>query len=194
MKSRQALTLLLAVAAGILLLAILAHSTRGGEPMLADPQIEKLVEGAPQTLRVSVEGLAGEGSRIPREYTCDGADRPPAVTVSGVPGGAKAVALIMYDPDAPLGTFIHWLAVAPAQPSVVFPSPQAVEGRNDFHRIGYGGPCPPRGHGPHRYYFLAVALDTLPRLEQGYSLQQLLEAARGHVVAWGYTMGTYERR
>jgi len=163
-------------------------------PGLADPRMEELVSSAPQALRVSVEGLDSLGARFPVEHTCDGPDRAPRVRVEGIPAGARAVALIMYDPDAPIGTFIHWLAVQPVEGGeAVFPSPGAVEGRNDFRRTGYGGPCPPRGHGVHRYYFLVLALGEVPGLRRGFSLRDLLRAARGRVLAWGYWMGTYSR-
>jgi Raf kinase inhibitor-like YbhB/YbcL family protein len=165
----------------------------GASGLLVDRRFEELVSGAPQSLTVEADGIRG-GSRFPVEYTCDGADRAPSVVVSGIPEGAAAVALVMYDPDAPLGTFIHWLAVEkPGGGRAVFPSPAAVEGRNDFGRIGYGGPCPPRGHGEHRYFLLALALDRDPGLGRGFRLGDLLAAARGNVVAWGYTMGTYSR-
>ncbi|MEB2837091.1 MAG: YbhB/YbcL family Raf kinase inhibitor-like protein [Desulfurococcales archaeon] len=169
-----------------------ASRQRGGGGVLVDKRFEDLVSGAPESLRVSVEGIGADG-RIAVEYTCDGPDRAPRVEVSGVPADAKSVALIMYDPDAPLGTFIHWLAYQPAAPTVSFPSPNAVEGRNDFRRIGYGGPCPPPGHGPHRYFFLVLALDRDPGLSRGYTLNQLLNTIRGHALAWGYAMGTYSR-
>jgi len=178
------------IIAGVALVAV--WHVRGGGGVLVDRRMEDLVAGAPETLKVSVEGIGPDG-RIAVEYTCDGQDRPPRVEVSGVPSGAKAVALIMYDPDAPIGTFIHWLAVQDAAPSVVFPSPSAVEGRNDFGRIGYGGPCPPRGHGAHRYFFLVVALDYKPGLTRGYRLSDVLAAAKGHVMAWGYAVGKYSR-
>ena len=187
------------LAAAILVVAVLGvlgltlHRNRGvGGVALVDPRMEALVEGAPESLRVGVSGIVD--GWFEREYTCDGGDRVPRVVVEGVPSSARAVALIVYDPDAPRGTFIHWLAVAPAGgDTVVFPSEGMVEGRNDFGRIGYGGPCPPRGHGPHRYFFLALALDRDPGLARGFRLGQLVDAVRGHVLAWGYSMGRYER-
>ena len=175
------------------LIGLWLHSRGGGVGgVLVDRRFEDLVAGAPESLGVKVEGIGGDG-RIAVEYTCDGADRAPRVEVSGVPANAKSVVLIMYDPDAPIGTFIHWLAYQPAAPTTTFPSPAAVEGRNDFRRIGYGGPCPPPGHGSHRYFFLALAVDRDPGLSRGYTLSQLLNAVRGHVLAWGYSMGTYSR-
>ena len=160
---------------------------------LADPHIESLVRGLPSTLRVSVDGIAG--GWIDTRHTCDRGDKPPTVVVEGVPENAEAVALVMYDPDAPIGTFIHWLAIARAGgQNVTFPWQAIVEGRNDFRRIGYGGPCPPRGHGPHRYFFLALALDRDPGLKRGFTLRDLEDAVRGSIIAWGYNMGKYERK
>jgi len=166
---------------------------RGGGGELADPRMEALVKGAPRTLEVSVDAIGSDGRFLP-EYTCDGADKPPRVTVRGVPENARAVALIMYDPDAPIGTFIHWLLVAKASGGeIVLTSGSGVEGRNDFRRTGYGGPCPPRGHGEHRYYFLVLALDDEPNLQPGFTLKDLEKAVKGHVIAWGYTVGRYSR-
>ena len=162
--------------------------------MLADKRMEEIVEGVQESLKVSVEGLPSRGSKFPVEMTCDGLDRAPRVSIAGLPSDAKSVALIMYDPDAPAGTFIHWLAVQPSPGwEAYFPSERALEGRNDFGRLGYGGPCPPRGHGEHRYFFLALALDVEPKLSRGFTLEDLLYEAKGHVTAWGYAMGTYSR-
>ena len=163
--------------------------------VLVDPFFEELVAGTPQSLKVKVEGLPDMGSVFPVEYTCDGRDTPPRVTVTGYPGSARSIALVMYDPDAPIGTFIHWLAYNPSceGEECVFPGPGVVEGRNDFGRIGYGGPCPPRGHGAHRYYFLALALGEAPKLGKGYKLRDLARAVRGKILGWGYWMGRYSR-
>ncbi len=184
---------------GAVVLVILALTalqlTRGGRGggVLAYKRFEGLVSGAPQNLRVETNAINSDGW-FRREYTCDGPDKTPNVVVKGIPSQAKAVALIMYDPDAPIGTFIHWLAVAPAKGGeIAFPTSNMVEGKNDFRRIGYGGPCPPRGHGPHRYYILVLALDKDPRLSRGFTLNALLQQAKGHVISWGYTMGRYQR-
>ena len=192
MKTRFILTIVLIIAI-IASACILLHGHKGAGGMLVDKRFENLVSGIPQGLQVETNAIGPDGW-FKKEYTCDGPDRTPQVVVKGVPEGAKAVALIMYDPDAPIGTFIHWLAVAPAsEEEVVFPSNSVVNGVNDFRRIGYGGPCPPRGHGPHRYYILALALDKDPKLASGFTLNELFEQAKGHVVSWGYTMGRYQR-
>ena len=161
--------------------------------MLADERFESLVSGAPQGLQVYTNAVNSDGW-FKREYTCDGPDRTPHVVVKGIPSQAKAVAIIMYDPDAPIGTFIHWLAVAPAKgDEITFPTNNMIEGKNNFRRIGYGGPCPPRGHGPHRYYLLVVALDKNSSLHRGFSLNELLSSVKDNVVSWGYTVGRYQR-
>ena len=181
-----------AVAAIIALVAVSAH--RGGGAVLVDSRMEDLVKGVPKGLSVRVDEME-EGGRFKVEYTCDGADVAPEVRVSNVPSEAKALVLIMYDPDAPMGTFIHWLGVWKASPpeQVLSPSSALSQGRNDFRRTGYGGPCPPRGHGTHRYFFLVIAVDKEVNLRDGFSFKDLERAVKGHVISWGYFMGTYSR-
>ena len=173
---------------------------RGGE--LVDPFFEKLVAGASKSLRVSLEPpeglqavLTGDGRFLP-DYTCDGRDVAPIVVVEGVPPSARGLALVMYDPDAPMGTFIHWLIVAPAgggSTTAKLVAGSGVEGRNDFGKIGYGGPCPPRGHGEHRYFFLVMALPELPSVRRGFRIRELEKTIKGRVLSWGYTVGRYSR-
>jgi Raf kinase inhibitor-like YbhB/YbcL family protein len=134
-----------------------------------------------------------EGQPVPREFTCDGNDLPPAITVSDAPPGTKSFAVILDDPDAPKGTFTHWLAYdVPADGSPL----RTTEGktlRNDFKRKGYGGPCPPPGHGPHRYYFTVYAVDV-PALDvPGDSRDDLEGALEDHTLAKAHLMGRYER-
>lgn len=141
-----------------------------------------------------------EGGLIPRKYTCDGSDVSPPLTWEYVPEGAKTIALISDDPDAPMGTWVHWVlynlpAGISGLPEAV-PSDQklpngALQGRNDFRRIGYGGPCPPGG--THRYYFKVYALDSTLDLPPGATKTELLKAMEGHVIAQGQLMGKYRR-
>jgi len=142
-----------------------------------------------------------EGQPIPKRHTCQGADVSPPLRWSGVPANAKALALICDDPDAPAGTWVHWVLYSlPASvaeldehcPTTPTLPNGAKQGRNDFGRIGYGGPCPPPGK-PHRYFFKLYALDSELALEPGLTKAQLLSAIRGHVVAEGQLMGTYRR-
>ena len=135
------------------------------------------------------------GEPIPRKHTCDGQDLSPALSLQGVPS-AESLALIMDDPDAPGGDFVHWVILGIPATTTSFPEGSAPagaqEGKNDFGRTGYGGPCPPKGK-PHRYYFKLYALDTKPQLKGAVTKQQLLEAMRGHIVEESQLMGTYQR-
>lgn len=148
-------------------------------------------------MRVSSPAFA-EGATIPRRHTCEGEDRAPELNWSGAPPETRSFVLIMDDPDAPRGTFTHWVLFD--LPASLSGLPEGrpgvgVEGSNDFGRVGYGGPCPPSGHGPHRYFFRLYALDReslgLPR---GASRREVEAAMRGHVLAEGQLMGRYERR
>lgn len=141
-----------------------------------------------------------EGGMIPKKYTCDGADVSPPLAWDQVPEGTKGIALISDDPDAPMGTWVHWVLYA--LPGDVRELPEALppqemlpngarQGTNDFRRIGYGGPCPPGG--THRYYFKVYALDSALALEPGLTKAKLLKAMEGHVLAEGQLMGKYRR-
>ena len=141
-----------------------------------------------------------EGGLIPKKHTCDAEDISPDLKWSGVPKEALSLALICDDPDAPVGTWVHWVLfnipadVTTLQAGV---SPDAVlkngarHGKNDFRKLGYGGPCPPGG--THRYFFKIYALDTLLSLESGSTKSQLLAAMKGHILAEGQLMGKYKR-
>jgi len=137
-----------------------------------------------------------EGDRIPREYTCDGDDAPPELLWSGVPSDVVELALTCEDPDAPGGTFVHWVAWGIEPSSGRVPAddgPGIRHGRNGFGNSGYGGPCPPPGDGPHRYELTLYALDQSIELEPGSTIEQLRSAIDGHVRATATLMGTYER-
>jgi hypothetical protein len=135
------------------------------------------------------------GERIPRGHTCEGADASPPLSWSGIPGEARSLALIVDDPDAPGRTFTHWLAWAidPEQGGLGEGERAPVEGRNDFGAPGYRGPCPPVGHGPHRYYFRLYALGAHLDLPPGASRRELERALEGRVVSSAELVGTYER-
>jgi Raf kinase inhibitor-like YbhB/YbcL family protein len=134
------------------------------------------------------------GARIPERHTCDGEDVSPHLAWSAPPDGTRALALIMDDPDAPMGTFTHWVAweLDPAGNGLEEGEAPPSEGRNDFGNRGYGGPCPPPG-GPHRYFFRLHALDLEPPVEAGAGRKQLEAAIEGHVLGTAELMGTYER-
>jgi hypothetical protein len=141
------------------------------------------------------------GGEIPRKYTCDGADLSPALSWDNVPAGTHSLALIADDPDAPVGTWTHWIIWnIPAQaaglpesvPKVEVLDDGARQGTNDFRRIGYGGPCPPPGK-PHRYFFKLFALDAKLDVKAGAGRKELEPAMKGHVLGQAQWMGTYRR-
>lgn len=137
------------------------------------------------------------GDSIPTEFTCEGADVSPPLAWGNVPDGAESMALIVDDPDAPGQTFTHWVLfnLSPDQTQLErdFDPQSAVEGANDFGNAEYGGPCPPPGDGPHRYFFRLYALDTVLDLGPGASRGQVTDAIDGHVLAETELVGTYER-
>jgi Raf kinase inhibitor-like YbhB/YbcL family protein len=134
-----------------------------------------------------------DGAAVPKEFTCDGGDAPPPLEVSDVPDGTRGFAIIMDDPDAPNGTFTHWLAYdIPGGPGSL-DTKDAATLKNSFGRKGYGGPCPPPGHGVHRYNFTVYAVDVPSLGVKGDSRQDLEEALRIHKLATAKLMGRYER-
>jgi Raf kinase inhibitor-like YbhB/YbcL family protein len=164
------------------------------------PQSAAQEAGARMTIRVETTAFA-PGGNIPAQFTCSGANISPALRWSGVPKEAKSLALIVHDPDAPVGDFTHWLLYGVAS-SVselsenVAKSPEVAgvgrQGTNDFRKIGYGGPCPPPGK-PHRYFFRVYALDTELSLAAGADRAAVEAAMRGHVIAQGELMGKFAR-
>lgn len=142
-----------------------------------------------------------EGGMIPKQYTCDGADISPPLSWSDVPKEAKSLALISDDPDAPAGTWVHWVLFnippgATGLPENVPPDETLTDGTQqgmtDFRRLGYGGPCPPGG--THRYYFKLYALDTMFDQAGRMTKADLLSAMKGHILAEGQLMGKYQRQ
>ena len=138
-----------------------------------------------------------DGGTIPRRFTCDGEDRSPPLRWDGVPAEALELALLLEDPDAPGGTFVHWVlwGMDPATTSLDQGAVPAGsrQGRNDFGRTGYGGPCPPRGGGAHRYVFSVLALAQPLLLQPGATANELKREAHGKLLAEGTLMGTYGR-
>lgn len=137
------------------------------------------------------------GERIPAKYSCDGEDISPPLQWSDPPEGTQSFALIADDPDAPVGTWVHWVLFnLPAEtrqlPERAGAPGGSRDGKNSWGRPGYGGPCPPGG--THRYFFKLYALDTMLDLAAGASKDQLLKAAKGHILAQTEVMGTYSRR
>ena len=137
---------------------------------------------------------------IPQEYTCDGQDISPPLSWSDPPQGTEPFALICDDPDAPVGTWVHWVLFnipanrrslpenVPAQNQL---SDGSLHGRNSWRRLDYGGPCPPGG--THRYFFRLYALDTTLQLKAGATRKNLLNAMEGHILAQAELVGRYGR-
>ena len=140
-------------------------------------------------------GAFGAGQSVPRRHSCEGEDLSPPLEWTGVPADAVSLALIVDDPDAPVGTFTHWLAwgISPEDGGITEGWRAPCEGRNDFHEVGYRGPCPPRGHGLHRYFFRLYALASEPAVPSGASRQDLERAIKEEVVAVAELVGTYQR-
>ncbi len=150
-------------------------------------------------MELSSQAFKHEGM-IPSRYTCDADDISPDLQWQAVPDGVQSFALICDDPDAPMGTWVHWVyfnipSSTHSLPEGVIPVQQpdqgGRQGTNDFQRIGYGGPCPPGGS--HRYYFKLYALDAMLDLDAGASKQQLLDAMEGRILAKAEMMGRYQR-
>jgi Raf kinase inhibitor-like YbhB/YbcL family protein len=136
------------------------------------------------------------GREIPRGHTCEGDDTSPPLAWSDLPAGTRSLALVVDDPDAPGGTFTHWLAwdVEPGSGGLGEGEAAPTEGRNDFGTTGYRGPCPPPGHGPHRYFFRLHALDSGLDLPSGADRADVDSALEGRALAVAELVGTYERR
>ena len=141
------------------------------------------------------------GEAIPKQYTGDGANQSPPLRRSQPPAGTKSLALICDDPDVPCATWVHWVLYdLPADtreleegvPTTATLSSGAKQGKSDFGDLGYGGPAPPRGK-PHRYFFKLYALDSTVGLASGATKAELEHAMKGHILAEGQLMGTYQR-
>jgi len=143
---------------------------------------------------------------IPKKYTGEGDDVSPPLAWEGVPAGARELALIVDDPDAPMDRpFVHWVVykIPPAtralpegvaNESTLRDPPGAMQGVNDFKKTGYGGPMPPKGHGVHHYHFKLYALDEALNVQPGLDKQALLSAMKERIIAEGELVGTYERK
>jgi Raf kinase inhibitor-like YbhB/YbcL family protein len=133
---------------------------------------------------------------IPSEYTCDGADGNPPLSIRNVPSKSRSLALIVDDPDAPRGTWVHWVVWNIGTDTTEIPAKSvprgALQGTNDFGKQSYGGPCPPSGF--HRYFFKLYALDAFPALKAGATKAQLEEAMEGHILEKTELIGRYRRK
>ncbi|AMV36185.1 YbhB/YbcL family Raf kinase inhibitor-like protein [Planctomyces sp. SH-PL62] len=170
------------------------------------PPTESILPEEPNmnTIRLQSPAFA-DGGAIPKVHTCDGEDVSPPLEWSGVPDAAKSLALVVEDPDAPRGTWTHWVIFdvpagvrgfgegVPAHERVTVAAggETALQGRNDFKKTGYGGPCPPSG--THRYIFRLFALDAELGLGPEATRQDVLRSIKGHILAEGELTGRYSR-
>jgi Raf kinase inhibitor-like YbhB/YbcL family protein len=145
-----------------------------------------------QNIKLFSSAFVANGS-IPRKYTCDGANINPPLEFEGIPEEAESLVLIVDDPDAPMKTFTHWLIwnIEPVA-KIEEDSIPGVEGRNDFKKIGYGGPCPPSG--THRFFFRVYALDRQLELKAGAGRKDLENEMIGHIIAEGELIGKYSKK
>lgn len=164
----------------------------------ASPTIEQ--GGEAMDLKL-VSSAFKEGDFLDKKFTGDGMDVSPPLSWEKAPQGTKSFALIMDDPDAPMGTWVHWVIfnIPPDMTSLPENVPKnmqvlgkALQGKNDFGRVGYNGPAPPRGN-PHRYFFKLYALDTELSLPALSTKDQVEKAMEGHILAKGQLMGMYKR-
>ncbi len=179
----------------ILALALLVPRRTGCSPTSA-------VEGRPAAQGLEIQAPAFRaGGEIPTKFTCQGDDISPALTWTEPPAGTRSFVLIMDDPDAPAGTWVHWVVydlpanqrgLHEAVPKDDHLREGGTQGRNDFEKIGYGGPCPPPGK-PHRYFFKLYALDAWLRLPPGATKREVERAMEGHILARGQLIGRYRR-
>ena len=200
MRKRRHSPLILAVAALLVPLIGLRLCARSH---LSAPRREKTSitkEGGAMNFALRSTAFSN-GGQIGTRYTCDGADISPALMWEGVPDGTQSLALIADDPDAPMGTWTHWTVWNIPGRATLLPEDSAKvelldngarQGKNDFKRIGYGGPCPPPGK-PHRYFFKLYALDARLGVKAGAGRGELEAAMKTHILAEAEWMGTYGR-
>jgi hypothetical protein len=180
----------------LLLAGILAACTinSGAEPAQMTGE-----EGDTMALELTSPAFE-EGEAIPEKYSCDGEDISPALNWGNLPAGTQSLALIMDDPDAPGGTWVHWVVYDIPPETTGFPEKISAtgelpnggkHGNNSWKRIGYGGPCPPGG--THRYFFKLYALDSVLGLDTGATKGRLLKAMEGHILDQGQIKGTFSR-
>jgi len=144
------------------------------------------------TLRLTSPAFKSNGL-IPEKYTCDGNDVNPSLHIEDLPKETETLVIIVDDPDAPMGTWVHWVVWnIPPVKDIQENSVPGIEGINDFQKHSYGGPCPPSG--THRYFFKGYALDTKLELSQNARKKDVEKAMDGHILAKGEIIGLYSRR
>lgn len=167
---------------------IFYFSQRSPEPFLELPKKEK------ENMKLTSSAFENN-QLIPAKYTCDGEDINPPLQIEEIPEGAESLVLIVDDPDAPMGTWVHWVvwnidpAISLIEEGKV--PKGGVEGLNDFGKHSYGGPCPPSG--THHYYFKLYSLDTRLELDSSSRKQDVEKAMEGHILDWAELIGLYQR-
>lgn len=178
--------LFLSIIAGLLLMCA------AGSRVFAAPK-----GGKPMEIKSSA---FEQGGMIPPKFTCEGNNISPSITWEGAPEGTRSIALIADDPDAPMGTWVHWVYydipmkishLSEGIPQENKPASGGTQGVNDFQNVGYDGPCPPSG--THRYFFKIYALDTMLNLKPGAGKKELLKAMEGHILGEGALMGRFTK-
>ena len=166
----------------------------------SDKTIKPETGGDKMELKVMSSAFEDKGM-IPSKYTCDGEDVSPAIVWENVPKGTKSIALISDDPDAPMGTWVHWVlfnlpgdsnGLGENVPGTETLQTGGIQGLNSWGRTGYGGPCPPSG--THRYFFKVYALDAMLNLDSKAKKEDLLRGMAMHILAEGQIMGKYKRK
>lgn len=191
MKKNLFIILLLLAAGGVIWLWASSQTSKS-----TTYQTEQTKPRGEETFNMKIQSSAfGEGQPIPKKYTCDGDGVNPPLNFSDIPSKTQSLALIVDDPDAPAGTWVHWLVwdMDPAVTSLAENSAPsgATQGKTSFGQNVYGGPCPPAGQ--HRYYFKLYALDTKLKLPSYSTVAELNSAMQGHIITQAELMGTYGR-
>lgn len=173
------------------LLAVVAALAGCGD----DETVDEPAPSAPERIELRSQAFA-DGAEIPERFTCDGDDVPPPLTWSGVPAETRELALVMEDPDAPDGTFVHWTiwGLSPKSRRIEQAATTgARQGENSFGDMGWGGPCPPEGDEPHGYEFVIYALREPLGLEAGAAPGEVRDAIADRAIARGLLVGRYGR-
>jgi len=184
----------------VFFIVLLIGCQSGGQVANQQQPSSDTPRGSVMTFWLQSPSFSG-GSSIPKKFTCEGSDVSPPLQWSDPPANTQSLALIADDPDAPAGTWTHWVVYD--LPPNLRQLPEAVpkqatipgggsQGTNDFGKIGYGGPCPPPGN-PHRYFFRLYALEKKLDLKPGATKQQVVGAMQNHILAQVELMGTYQR-
>jgi len=191
--------LLAVIVAALVAVAVITYYFIIHNPASKDPlaPLRDVLGNAPNSLTLTSASLSA-GSTVPKQFTCDGADKSPPLSWSRGPKDTASYAVLMYDPDAPKGTFYHWV-IYDIPPNITslpegipktFKTSFGLQCINDFRKYGYGGPCPPHGS-THRYVFVVLALNTKLSLPSNAGARTFLNAVKGHVLAYGVLVVNY---